>query len=120
MAGRPKTATRNVGALEERAYGLFVDLVKLRPKQYAARRHDDEDLQGELCSCWNRAVEAVEEAWECLQELLEGLERRAGLPYQLLYLQRERSRGLLKGPLAQPVEKSAGSEGEFVESGGDG
>ena len=117
MAGRPRTAARNVAALEERAYGLFSDLVKLRPKQYAARQGDDDDTFGELGLCWNECVEAVKEAWECLQELLELLERRAGFPYRSLYLERARTRGLLKGSLGQPVEEPVGSEGESVESG---
>lgn len=119
MAGRPKTMVKRVTPLEEAAYQLYRDLCKLRPEQYAARRYDKLETQGELCSYWNGTVRAVEEAWECLQELLEVLEERAGLPYRLLYQQRARARGLLKEPLTQLLEESVGA-GESVGNRGEG
>ena len=98
--------------LEEIAYQLYRDLCKLRPAQYAARQYDQDDeaeTQSDLCSYWNGAVEAVRDGWEALEELLELLEERAGLPYRTLYLQRARSRGLLEMPLGQSVEESVAS-----------
>ena len=118
MAGRPKTMVKRVTPLEEAAFWLYRDLHGMRPAQYAARQYDEEETQDELCSCWNEAVEEVGEALDRLQELLELLEQRAGLSHRLLYLQRARSRGLLKEPLGQPVEEPVALEGESVESGG--
>lgn len=93
MAGRPRTQAKKLAEIEERLYACYVDLEKLRPKQYAARQDEDEETQHELCLCWNDAVEEAKEAWWCLEELLQLLEARAGSP--ALYLDRARSRGLL-------------------------
>ena len=94
MAGRPKTMVKRLAEVEERVYASYTALEKLRPKQHAARRHEDEETQDELCLCWNVAVEEAKEAWGYLEELLQLLEERAGSPS--LYLDRARSRGLLK------------------------
>ena len=109
VAGRPRMMATRVTPLEDTAYQLYRDLCRVRPAQYAARQDAEEDTQDELCLSWNEAAQAVLEAWECLQELLELLEQRAKLPYQLLYLQRARSRSLLNGRLGQPVEEPVGS-----------
>jgi hypothetical protein len=94
MAGRPKTQAKRLAEIEERVYAVYMDLEKLRPKQYAARQYEDEETQDELCLCWNIAVEETKETWGYLEELLVLLEQRAGLPS--LYLQRRKLRGLLK------------------------
>lgn len=108
MAGRPRSMAMRTAELEVRAYTLNADLEKLRPKAYAARADEDEAMQDELCLAWNEAVEATQEGWWSIEELLELLERRAGTP--LLYLDRARSRGLLKEEQGA-VEGAAGDAG---------
>ena len=94
MSGRPRTQAKRLAEVEERVYACYTDLEKLRPAQHAARQYEDEETQDELCLCWNVAVEEAKEAWWYLEELLQLLEERAGLPS--LYLQRRKLRRLLK------------------------
>ena len=107
MAGKPRTMAKRVAEVEERVYASYAALEKLRPAQYAARQDEDEEWQDEVCLLWNAAVEGAREAWGLLEELLQLLEERAGLPS--LYLDRARARGLLNEPLGQPVEGSVPS-----------
>jgi hypothetical protein len=82
---------KKLAEIEERAYQLSIDLIKLRPAQYAAREGNEGN--DNAARCWNSVCRGA--GWLSLVShiLLGYIEERAGLDWVALEREREKRRG---------------------------
>ncbi len=104
MAGRPKTMAKKLAEIEERAFGVYSDLHKLRPHQYAAREGNEGD--DNVARFWNSVCRGAEWLSLTAHILLSCIEERAGLDWETLMSERERRRGFASDESAEEAEKA--------------
>ncbi len=109
MAGRPKTMAKKLAEIEERAFGVYSDLLELRPCQYAAR--EGGEGEDKIARWWNVACQAMGEASLTAHILLGHIEERAGLDWEALEREREERRGCWPAEAADEGAENAEEAG---------
>jgi hypothetical protein len=106
MAGQPKTQARRLAKIEEQVFQLNVDLIKLRPAQYAAREGTKDIHEDPVCFFWNESVRAIGMTMIAVNALLGFIEEKAGLDAEALEHERMLRRGMLPENATDTAEKA--------------
>jgi hypothetical protein len=91
--------------IEETMYQICIDLLKLRPHQYAAREGNEGD--DNVARCWNDVCRGAGLVSLTAHILLGFIEERAGLDWEARTLERERRRGFGSDESADEGAESA-------------
>jgi hypothetical protein len=96
---------KRLAEIEERAFGVYSDLLELRPRQYATK--EGNEGEDEIARWWNVTCQAMGKASLAAHILLGYIEERAGADWEALEREREERRGFGSDESADEVVEEA-------------